>query len=339
VTTGLARAALLLAAASTLSGCVAAAIPVAAGGGVLRGELQRRSAARRPAPIPAAAAVPATAAGTAAVAATPETDAGPPAVAPEVQYLYGSGEAAALSLQAYQALWNFIKVEIGLRIDKAQIRSVVLAPGATLENPRFDPCGKRPLAVVLDIDETVLLNLGFESDTAARGAGYDEARWSRWEASGADKVAAVPGAAETLAAVRREGLTIVFNSNRAVTHAQQTAAALEHAGLGPAVLGDTLWLRDPSQPGGKDARRWRIAERYCVVAMAGDQLGDFSDLFNAAPLGVRARRNSAKETMVAPLWGAGWFILPNPVYGTALKGGLDDIFPPETRWSDPQEKK
>ncbi|ATY34797.1 acid phosphatase [Sphingomonas psychrotolerans] len=252
-----------------------------------------------------------------------------------MQYLYGSGEAAALSLQAYQALWNYLKVEIGYRRDKSQIRSVVLTPGSTLDNPRFETCGKRPLAVVLDIDETALLNLGYERDEAASGGGYDAARWSRWEQTGADKVAAVPGAAEALAAARREGFTVIFNSNRSAASAAQTAAALDHAGLGPAALFDTLWLRGEGEPSGKDSRRQKIAGRYCIVAMAGDQLGDFSDLFNAPDASIAARRNTVGGTLLAPLWGAGWFMLPNPVYGTALKGGLDDIFPPDARWTDP----
>ncbi|TGX39322.1 acid phosphatase [Sphingomonas naasensis] len=257
-----------------------------------------------------------------------------------MQYLYGSGEAAALSIQAWQALWTYLRNEIGYRRDKSGVRSVALAPGSTLDNPRFEACGKRPMAVVLDIDETVLLNLGYERDEAMRGAGgYDAARWSRWEATGADKVAAVPGAAEALAAARREGFTVIFNSNRSVATAAQTAAALDHAGLGPADLFDTLWLRGEGEPGGKDARRAKIAQRYCIVAMAGDQLGDFSDLFNAPDAAVAARRNSVGGTLLAPLWGAGWFMLPNPVYGTGLKGGVDEIFPPESHWADPQEKK
>ena len=142
-----------------------------------------------------------------------------------MQYLYGSGEAAALSLQAYQALWNYLHVEIGYLRDKATALSVVLSPGSTLDNPKFDTCGKRPLAVVLDIDETSLLNLGYEADQAARGGGYDAARWTRWEQSGADKVAAVPGAAEALAAARRDGITVVFNSNRSAATAAQTACS------------------------------------------------------------------------------------------------------------------
>ena len=41
---------------------------------------------------------------------------------------------------------------------------------------------------------------------------------------------------------------------------------------------------------------------------------------------------------VARLWGAGWFVLPNPVYGSALKGGFDDLFPADRRWTAPREE-
>ena len=81
---------------------------------------------------------------------------------------------------------------------------------------------------------------------------------------------------------------------------------------------------------GKDSRRQAIAARWCVVAMAGDQLGDFSDLFTGAP-GVR--RAAASSPAVWGMWGRFWFVLPNPVYGTGLKGGVDDVFPADRRWS------
>jgi 5'-nucleotidase (lipoprotein e(P4) family) len=344
--------ALAAAAATVLSGCAAAVIaaPLAAGAGVYKSAQDRpskreRRRAQASAPKPGQTF---TAPDGSKVQITTLTALPPPSGvaaaraggAPAgMQYLYGSGEAAALSIQAYQALWNYLKVEIGYRRDKGQVRSVVLAPGSTLDNPRFELCGKRPMAVVLDVDETALLNLGYERDEATRSAAYDAARWTRWEQTGADKVAAVPGAAEALAAARREGFTVIFNSNRSVASAAQTAAAIDHAGLGPAALFDTLWLRGEGEPSGKDARRAKIAQRYCIVAMAGDQLGDFSDLFNDPHAPVLARRNSVEGTLLAPLWGAGWFMLPNPVYGTGLKGGVDDIFPPDARWTDPEEKK
>ncbi|MDP5279127.1 HAD family acid phosphatase [Sphingomonas sp. DG1-23] len=342
--------ALVTAGAVLLSGCAAAVIaaPLAAGAGVLKAGSQDRPSRRQRAQTQAApkpgqvlTAADGSKVQVTALTALPPPDGAPAAPAapgnapPGMQYLYGSGEAAALSMQAYQALWNYLRTEIGYRRDKTQVRSVVLAPGSTLDNPRFETCGKRPHAVVLDIDETALLNLGYERDEATRGGAYDAARWSRWEQTGADKVAAVPGAAEALAAARREGFTVIFNSNRSAASAAQTAAALEHAGLGPAALFDTLWLRGEGETSGKDSRRQKIAQRYCVVAMAGDQLGDFSDLFNAPEAPVATRRNSVGGTLLAPLWGAGWFMLPNPVYGTGLKGGVDEIFPPDARWTDP----
>jgi hypothetical protein len=50
------------------------------------------------------------------------------------------------------------------------------------------------------------------------------------------------------------------------------------------------------------------------------------------PAQRRAQTNSPKIRM---LWGHGWFVLPNPVYGTALKGDIDDVFPKDRRWTDP----
>lgn len=359
------RAASLLALASVpLSGCVAAAIPAVAAAGMVKGRddtgadaspgkkhkkhpKTKKGSVATPKPgdsydtpdgrvqITNLTELPAPGSSVAAPAR-----AGGPAVPSGMQFLYGSGESAGLALQAYQGLYTYLHNEIGFRRDKTQIRSVVLSRGSTLDQPKFDLCGSRPLAIVLDVDETVLLNLGYESDVARRGdSGYDAARWDRWEKTGATKVAAVPGAAQALAAIRREGLTVIFNTNRVRSNAAQTSAALEGAGLGPAVLGDTLWLRDDGAPGGKDERRWKISEKYCVVAMVGDQLGDFSDLFNAPGLGVAARRAAAGDSMLAPLWGAGWFLLPNPVYGTGLKGGVDEVFPAAKQWADPAGEK
>lgn len=334
-----------------LSGCVVAALPVMAAAGIGKATQDgKKRKARKQAerPVPKAGQVMRTENGTVVLTgltALPPPGSGVPAavksgaVPPEMQYLYGSGEASAVSLQAYRGLWNFLKVEIGYRRDKSAISSVVIGRGGTLASPLFDRCGKRPLAIVLDVDETALLNLGYESYAAKRGDTYDQKRWTRWEETGVDKVVAVPGAAETLAAARTEGITVIFNSNRSTTTAAHTVAALEYAGLGPAVLGDTLWLRDDGSPSGKDERRWKIAEKYCVVAMVGDQLGDFTDLFNTPDNSVLTRRNMTSESLLAPLWGAGWFVLPNPVYGSALHGGVDDVFPKDKQWADPAEEK
>lgn len=282
----------------------------------------RRHAASTAQPVPAAA--------------RPAPAPVPGAVPPGMQYLYGSGEAAAISVQAWRGLVAFVGQQVALQFRAAGTRTgVVLDEGSTLQHPVFRKCGFKPLAAVFDVDETVLLNLGFESDDAAHpGRGYDPARWRSFEATGGASVVPVPGAAEALAAIRAMGVTVVFNTNRSAGNAAFTEAAIERAGIGPARHGDTLYLAGDDATGPrKDARRAAIASRFCVIAMGGDQLGDFSDLFNAPGLPVADRRAATLAAPVARLWGAGWFVLPNPVYGTALQGGMDDVFPADRRWT------
>jgi len=251
---------------------------------------------------------------------------------PGFLYLYGSGEAAALSRQVFHLL-----ADSAIARAKASARtSVVLDQGATLSALRWTDCAGKPPAAVFDADETVLLNLGVEELSARHPGPFDEKQWDRWERTGANAVAAVPGARDAFARMRAAGVTIVINSNR--VDVGGSIAALKAAGLGDFVAGDTLYLRDAGGKSGKDARRARIAAHYCVVAMAGDQLGDFSDLFNAIP-SVSDRRKAADSGAVAAMWGDGWFVLPNPVYGSGLKGGYDDVFPLNTRWADPGEPK
>lgn len=251
---------------------------------------------------------------------------------PSMQWLYGSGEGGAASIQAYHAFRDYV-----LAAARAQpAESVVLAEGSTLDSPRFVPCANRPLAVVLDADETVIQNLGYEYDEAVRQRSYHQNIWNRWEQTGANSVLPMPGAVTALRAVREAGVTVIFNSNRQAANAVHTQAAIEGASLGPARHGETLYLQGDIAPGSaKDPRRAAISQQYCVIAMAGDQLGDFSDLFNVRTLSVPDRRRAATSGRFAQMWGNGWFMLSNPVYGPSIRGTYDDVFPRDRRWTDP----
>jgi 5'-nucleotidase (lipoprotein e(P4) family) len=234
----------------------------------------------------------------------------PPAA---MQWLYGSGEGGAASQQAYNAFLNYV-------IAQAEHRphdSVVLAADSTLDLPNLVPCGDKPLAVILDVDETALQNLGYEYDDATHpGRPYDQERWNRWERTGGHAVLPMPGAVIALERMRHHDVTVIFNTNRMAANAAATEAALNDADLGPAVHGQTLWLQGDVAPGGaKDPRRAAIAQRYCVIAMAGDQLGDFSNFFNDPALTPAQRRRAAIAGPASRLWGRGWFLLPNPSYG------------------------
>lgn len=269
---------------------------------------------------------------------TPSNMAAPvPANTPSagMQYLYGSGEAGAMSIQAFWSLLDYV----ALRKTVRPAESAVLAEGSTLAAPRFLPCGDKPYAAVFDVDETLVLNLGFEYFDAQSGKGFDDRSWEAWEKTGADKVAPVPGAVHAVDTLRNLGVTVIFNTNRSAASAAATAAAIRFAGLGEAVHGETLFLKgDDAMGSRKDGRRWTISEKYCVIALAGDQLGDFTDLFNQVDA-VPARRAAAIGGEMAKMWGNGWFVLPNPVYGSGLKGGVDDLFPVEKRWPGPAAKE
>ncbi|WP_242151116.1 HAD family acid phosphatase [Sphingomonas sp. BAUL-RG-20F-R05-02] len=251
------------------------------------------------------------------------------------QYLYGSGEAAAAYIQTYNALETYL---LGIAADRAigrDVRSVVLAPGATLQKPAFLPCDQKPMAVVFDIDETVVLNLGFEQASLAAGGGYSAERWDAWEKSGSRAVSLVPGVQDAIKVARDAHVEVIFNSNRSGANADETAAMLNGLGVGPVAYGKNLWLKGDggSTGNGKDTRRQDISVHHCVIAMVGDQLGDFSDLFNARDLTIAARRQLPAGREIRLLWGHGWFMLPNPVYGTALKGTPAEIFPADKRWT------
>jgi 5'-nucleotidase (lipoprotein e(P4) family) len=237
-------------------------------------------------------------------------------------------------MASFHALIAYVK-------DKAAHRpenSVVVAPGSPMVNAKFVPCGDKPLAVVFDVDETLVLNEGFEARAAA-GEPYDQQRWNRWERTGNADVVPIPGSQHAVDELRQLHVTPVFISNRSAANAAATEAMLNALELGPAKHLDNLWLQGDDNSGGKkDPRRWRVAQRYCVIAMAGDQLGDFSDRFND-PMPVAVRRQLAVHSSAGGLWGKGWFVLPNPVYGTALKGTVDEIFPAAKRWTDPGGQK
>lgn len=308
------RAALFVASASLLTGgCVAAAIPVVVGGAIARDTLRDKDAAPPPAaPTPAA-----TSADDDAALQTPQaraaldafmgkpatiapTGPGAPEAAPPPVAAGAAGEDAARSLQAYQALWTYLSGQVARRKAGEPVRSVVLDTGATLDAPRYAPCETRPLAILFDIDEN--------PDKATDR----DAAWRRWKGDGSDSIIAVPGAVEGIEAARREGVTVIFSTARSPSGAAGVAAALDRLGFGRVEPGKTLQLRGQNAA---DGVRRTIAAGYCVIALVGDSIKDFSDLFETA--GDGRQPAAVTDTMVAPLWGAGWFLLPNPVRSTA----------------------
>lgn len=249
------------------------------------------------------------------------------------QWLYGSAEGAIASAQVYQSMAQFVRAKALNRAIKSQ---VILADGATPDAPRFDSCGTKPLAAVFDADETLVWNVGAMRYMAEQGKDFDPAIWNEWEKSGAGKALAMPGAIEALKIMRDAGVTIIANTNRTAANAKGTEDALRAAGLGEFKHTETLYLMgDDATGSSKDGRRAAIAAKYCVIALAGDQLGDFAQAFNAKGISVADRKRLATNPAIASLWGNGWFLFSNPVYGPSIRGGYEEIFTPETKWAPP----
>lgn len=267
-----------------------------------------------------------------AIAPTPAPVAVAPPVVPTVpmgqQWLYGSAEGAIAVQQTYAQLTTYALARAKTRpADSVIIDEATGKPFA---------CGNKPLAAVFDADETLIWNMGPMRWFALTGSEFDGKTWEIWERTGVGKAVAMPGALDAMAALRGAGITPIANTNRSSANARGSEATLAAAGLGEFKHGETLFLMgDDAGGSSKDGRRATIASRWCVVAMAGDQLGDFRNAFNKPELPPLQRRALATSAPYAALWGKGWFLFANPVYGPSIRGGFDDIFPPETRW-EPQ---
>ncbi len=252
-----------------------------------------------------------------------------------MRWLFGSGEGAAVSIQTWRMLADYVEGQVKLAPSESVTMGLPDADGGLgTSSCLTDEGTRKPYAAVFDVDETVLLNLGYEYWEAATGSGFDSAVWDAWEKTGVEEAAPVPGAVTGLRRLRAAGVTVVFNTNRLSENAENTIAALKANGLGDAVHGGTLFLKgDDAMGSAKDGRRAMIAAKYCVLALAGDNLGDFADLLNKRELSVQERRQLAGRGTLANLWGNGWFAIPNPIYGPSIRGSVDDVFPPATHWA------
>ena len=247
-----------------------------------------------------------------------------------MRWLYGSGEATGASIQTYRMLADYA---VAISRQRSIPQSVPMGlDGSVRRVSCTDGDRIKPLAVVFDVDETVILNAGYEA-WLAQGNSYSRETWREWEERGDTPARPVPGAVTGIRRLREAGITPVFNTNRQYSP-EGAARAIATAGLGDAVHRQTLFLRgdDDTNSGGKDGRRALIAQTYCVIALAGDNLGDFADLFNIEGQGVQARRELAARGEYAQLWGNGWFAFPNPVYGDSITGTIGEVFPPDQRW-------
>jgi 5'-nucleotidase (lipoprotein e(P4) family) len=165
----------------------------------------------------------------------------------------------------------------------------------------------RPLAIITDLDETILDNSYSEAQLIRDGKTYSSQGWKDW--TGRSAATEVPGAAAFLQSAHKKGVTVFYVSNRDTSELVSTLLNLQKLGLPDTNLKHMLFLQNTSS---KEERRKTIMSRYNVIMLLGDNLNDFMNVFEKKNIEERfTETDKMKEE-----WGRKFIVLPN--YGRNL---------------------
>ncbi|MGB2853396.1 MAG: 5'-nucleotidase, lipoprotein e(P4) family [Dehalococcoidia bacterium] len=165
--------------------------------------------------------------------------------------------------------------------------------------------GDEKLAVIVDIDETVLDNSPCRAELIKTDKDYATC-WLEW----VDLIEAkpLPGAKEFLDYTASCDVEVFYVSNRFEAQREVTRENLLSVGF-PYADDDHIYLREGGPS--KESRRQAIAEDYQIILLIGDNLNDFSDVFEDKLVPDRA----AEVDSLKDEFGSRFIILPNPMYG------------------------
>ena len=175
-----------------------------------------------------------------------------------------------------------------------------------LEREVAHPSG-RPRAVVLDIDETVLDNSPQTGRQILDGVPFSPDIWDRW--CRLEAAEALPGVLDFTLRATELGVEVFYISNRGDHLTDPTLANLQKLGF-PNADRDHVLLKSTTSD--KDARRAMVSVDHDLVMLIGDNLGDFSGVFDERADGrdlEEVERNREK-------FGYEFILLPNPMYGS-----------------------
>lgn len=165
---------------------------------------------------------------------------------------------------------------------------------------------QKPKAVVVDIDETMMDNSPFEAQQILESHGFTSETWKAW--SNKAKAKATPGAVEFTHFCDSLGVTVVYISNRKLDEIESTLKNLDSLKFAFAKKENLLFKSDVS---GKKVRRDKVSEKYEIVMLIGDNLNDFSEVFEN-------RDENWGSNIVEKFkneFGNHYIMLPNPMYG------------------------
>lgn len=183
-----------------------------------------------------------------------------------------------------------------------------------------------PPAVILDVDETVVSNVDFQLSFERPFANHKLDEWS----SHYDSLP-ITGVKEFVDTARALGVTVFFVTNRPCEFIAGKSGPCPQEGttvddireVGIDVEPEYVMLSGerPDWDREKLVRRELIARTHRVIMLIGDDYGDFVPCARkkvVTPCTAPASRASRAEALRTydEYWGAGWYILPNPMHGS-----------------------
>lgn len=277
-----------------LGGCVAAAIPVLAAGGVLTRERggEQATAEGNPPLVEVAGVDEMATAAPELAAAAPQTDtiAEPaPAAASEITVSGQNAVAAQASSSAtatvvapsFEAPVAAFALYTHLQAERDPVneprKSAILATVGSLV-PETGDCGILPAAVLIDLDPG---KDRFEADMA---------------------ITPQPALTQALERMRLHEVAVHWIAAAPAIEAGRLRQQLIATGLDPDGRDRLLLLRRADDS--KEIRRRELAQTHCVVAILGDTRSDFDELFDFL-------RNPAAAAPLDVLIDNGWFLAPS----------------------------
>lgn len=164
----------------------------------------------------------------------------------------------------------------------------------------------RPLAIITDLDETILDNSFLAAYKIMNGTDITYPVWKSW--LDGPTLPTVPGGIDFLQYVASKGVTIFYISNRKAKGMAVTLSTLQKLNLPYADTEHVLLTTDDPS---KESRRQTVYESYKVVLLLGDNLNDFMQVFEDKNITDRF----AETDSVRNDWGKKFIVLPNAAYG------------------------
>ncbi len=182
-----------------------------------------------------------------------------------------------------------------------------------LERDLRDQSVNSPRAIIVDIDETLLDNSPHSAKCIENQTSYP-AYWDEWCELGIAKP--LPGALEFLQLARNYGVSIYYITNRREHLKEATMRNMRELGF-PMIEDRYMIFR--TDEAGKEKRRMAVARNHHITMLIGDNLNDFSDVFEHKSVEDRARVTDSLRHE----FGRRFIVLPNAMYGE-WEGALYD---------------